>query len=36
VVDDVIPAEDRIHWKDVVNAKLKFPVPQRADSFLTK
>jgi hypothetical protein len=36
VVDHVSPAEDRTHWRDVVNAKLKLQFPQRADSFLTK
>jgi hypothetical protein len=36
VVDHISPTEDRNHWRDVVNAKLKFPVPQRSDSFLTK
>jgi len=36
VVDHISPADDRIYWMNVVNAKLKFPVPQRADSFLTK
>jgi hypothetical protein len=36
VVDHISPAEDRIHWMNIVKAKLKFSVPQRADSFLTK
>lgn len=36
VVDHISPAEDRNHWRAVVKAKLKFPVPQRSDSFLTK
>jgi hypothetical protein len=36
VVDHITPAEERNHWRNVVNAKLKFPIPQRADRFLTK
>ena len=36
MVDHISSAEDRNHWRDVVNAKFKFPVPERANSFLTK
>ena len=35
-VDYISPAENRNYWKDIVHANLKFPVPQTADSFLTK
>lgn len=36
VVDHIISAKDSNQWRDVVNAKLKFPFPQRVDSVLIK